>query len=131
MDNLKFHHIGVATNNLDKELKHFAKLGYAPVSDIFTDNIQKIRGLFIAADGQPCLELLENVDDSGPLTSVLSQGIKFYHFAYETNDIDATAADMVANGATIIVPITPATYFEKICFMMMRNKMIVELVQPK
>ena len=131
MNNLKFHHIGVATKNLEKELASFSMLGYIPMSDIFVDNIQKIRGLFIASSDQPCLELLENLDDSGPLTNILSQGIKFYHFAYETENIEKSLADLVQSGAVIITPITDATYFKKICFVMMRNKMIVELVQLK
>ena len=31
------------------ELKAFEKLGYKPVSDVFTDEIQKIKGLFITS----------------------------------------------------------------------------------
>lgn len=130
MDNLKFHHIGVATKCIEKELKQFEKLGYKPISDIFVDDVQKIKGLFISAPGQPCLELLENSTDDGPLNGLLNQGVKFYHFAYETNNMEQLVASMVDDGAFVIVPITKATYFEKICFLMLRNKMIVEIVQP-
>lgn len=130
MDNLKFHHIGVATKSIEKELKQFEKLGYKPVSDIFVDDIQKIKGLFISAPGQPCLELLENATDDGPLSAFLNQGIKFYHFAYETNNIEKLVETLAKDVAFVIVPITKATYFQKICFLMLRNKMIIEIVQP-
>lgn len=130
MDKLKFHHIGVATKSIEKELKHFELLGYKPISDIFVDDVQKIKGLFISAPGQPCLELLENSDEDGPLNGLLNQGVKFYHFAYETNDLENLVEGMVNQGAFVIVPITKATYFEKICFLMLRNKMIIEIVQP-
>ena len=84
MNNLKLHHIGVACRNIEKEFKYFEKLGYQFASEIFVDEEQKIKGVFIKADNQPCLELLENVSEDGPLTSFLQNGVKFYHFAYIT-----------------------------------------------
>lgn len=84
MDNLKLHHIGVATKNIEKEFVVFKKLGYKQSSEVFIDEIQGIRGMFIEARGQPCLELLENLSSDGPLTSFLQKRTKFYHFAYET-----------------------------------------------
>lgn len=131
MEDLVFHHIGVATKNLERELKAFEILGYKPVSDVFVDPIQKIKGIFVSSPYGPCLEILENAFPDGPLNSFLSQGIKLYHFAYKTLDIEKDVNRLVADGAMIIVPITKATYFEKICFMILRNKMIVELVQEK
>ena len=56
--NLRLHHIGVACKSIEKELKTFELLGYKPVSEIFSDEIQKIKGLFISAPNQPELELL-------------------------------------------------------------------------
>ncbi len=127
---LKFHHIGVATRNIEKELKAFKTLGYREISSIFEDPIQKIRGIFIGTKDQPCLELLEGLTEDNPLKSHLLKGNKFYHIAYETSDIEKDVFDFVNNKkAKIIVPITEATYFEKICFMIMPNMMIVELVQ--
>ena len=130
--NLKLHHIGVATNNIEKEFKIFEKFGYTKSSEVFCDEIQKIKGLFISAENQPTLELLENLNDEGPLTSILAKGIKFYHFAYSTNDIEKDL-EMLVNefGATVISSITEATYFEKICFVLLSNRMIVELVQER
>lgn len=129
---LNFHHIGVATKSIEKELSVFKTLGYRPVSDIFTDEIQNIRGLFIEAPGQPCLELLENLTPEGPLMSCLQKGIKFYHFAYETEDMDADVAFLSQEKkARIIVPVTVADYFERICFLMLPNMMMIELVEKK
>lgn len=128
--NLKFHHIGVATSDIEKELTYYKMLGYKESSDFFCDNIQSIKGIFIEAEGQPTLELLENLTDKGPLTSCLEKGIKFYHFAYETNDIEKDVASLVAsNKAIVIVPVTKATFFSKICFLMLKNMMMIELVQ--
>jgi len=129
---LKLHHLGVACRNIEKEFHVFEKLGYRPISDVFEDKIQKIRGLFIVAKDQPCLELLENLTSDGPLNSHLAKGNKFYHMAYQTENIESDVKDFTTNrGARIIIPITEATYFKKICFMVMPNMMIVELIQLK
>ncbi len=88
MENFKLHHIGVATNNIEKEFETFEKLGYTKVSEVFTEPVQKIKGLFISANGQPTLELLENLTQDGPLTNLLKKRTKFYHFAYITNNIE-------------------------------------------
>ncbi len=129
MNNLKLHHIGVATRNIKKEFEVFKVIGYRQTSDIFIDEIQKIKGIFIEAQNQPRLELLENLHNEGPLTSYLKKGNKFYHFAYETENIEKDFYEFVSLGAIPVVKITNATYFKKICFFMMKNMMLVELVE--
>jgi len=91
-----------------------------------------MKGLFIKAQDQPCLELIEGVGEDNPVKSHILKGNKFYHFAYETQNIEEDLKDFIENKkARIIVPITSATYFEKICFLIMPNMMLIELVQPK
>lgn len=131
-ETLKLHHIGVATRNIDKEYEVFSNLGYTKCSNIFEDSIQKMRGLFIKAENQPCLELIEGIGDDNPVKSHIIKGNKFYHFAYETNNLETCLKDFVENKkAKIIVPITKATFFEKICFILLPNMMLVELVKLK
>ena len=131
-DKLKLHHIGVATRNIEKELEVFSRLGYRKCSEIFEDEIQHMRGIFITAPNQPCLELIEGVGEENPVKSHILKGNKFYHIAYETKNIEQDLENFVhKQKAKIIVPITKATYFEKICFVLLPNMMIVELVQPK
>lgn len=133
MENLKLHHIGVVTKNIEKEFKVFEKLGYSKVSDIFTDPIQKIKGVFISAENQPTLELLENLAPDGPLNSFIKNRIKFYHFAYISNNIEQDIELFINkyNAFLISPPPETVTYFEKICFLMLPNQMIIELVQER
>ena len=98
MNGLKLHHIGVATKSIEKELETFSKLGYVPCSEVFCDKIQKIKGLFISAPHQPCMELLENLTPDGPLTSHLKAGRKFYHIAYETENIETSYEKFIQGG---------------------------------
>lgn len=131
-NSLILHHIGIATRNIQKEFEVFSKLGYEKCSDIFEDKIQHMKGLFIKAQNQPCLELIEGVGEQNPVKSHILKGNKFYHIAYETKNIEVDLKDFIENKkAKVIVPITKATYFEKICFMIMPNMMIIELVQLK
>lgn len=88
INNLKLHHIGVATRNIEKEFKTFEKLGYNKCSEVFEDPIQKMKGLFIECENQPRLELIEGIGEDNPVKLHILKGNKFYHFAYETNDIE-------------------------------------------
>ena len=127
---LKLHHIGVATRNIEKEFEIFSKLGYKKCSNVFEDKNQKMKGLFIKSQNQPCLELIEGVGEENPVKSHILKGNKFYHIAYETKNIEKDLKIFIENNkAKIIVPITGATYFEKICFVLLPNMMIVEFVQ--
>ncbi|MDR2153256.1 MAG: hypothetical protein LBO72_10605 [Helicobacteraceae bacterium] len=47
MIDLKFHHIGTATQNIEREFIAFEALGYKKLSEPFVDHKQNIRGMFI------------------------------------------------------------------------------------
>jgi len=133
---LPLHHIGVATRDLEREERIFSSLGYAPCSEIFVDQAQGIRGLFVAAPNQPTLELIENIDRSqgveGRVSTFLKRGIKLYHFAYATSSIEADTERLRREcKAKILVPVMEAAFFEKISFAVLPNQLIVELVQVK
>ena len=67
----------VATSGIEKELPNYTLLGYTKDGDFFEDFQQGIRGLFLCAEGQPRLELLENLPDCNTLDIPLSKGNKF------------------------------------------------------
>lgn len=130
MFDFPLHHIGVATHGIEKELRVFEGLGYRAASAPFVDEGQKIRGLFITTPGCPTLELLEHTGSSGPLDLWLKKGVKFYHFSYEVPDMEeALGMVLRLERAKVVVPVTTATYFHKICFVMLPNMLLVELVQ--
>ena len=130
LNRLKFNHIGVACKNIEKEYKYFQKLGYTKISECFEDKNQGIKGLFIAAEGQPTLELLENLDSNGPLTNILKKGTKFYHYAYETDCIEDDFKELTEKERCIVIsPIKEAVYYKKVAFCMIPNMLMIELVQ--
>lgn len=127
---LTLHHIGVATRGIERELPFFTVLGYRKVTDAFVEQGQKVRGMFIAAPGQPMLELLENLEAGGPLDAPLSRGVKFYHLAYRVENIETALERLLPEtGGKIIVPAARSDFFHRICFVMLRNMALVELVE--
>lgn len=128
-----FHHLGIATASMAEELQFYAMLGYTPSTPIFTDEAQGIRGQFIChqhthTTSAPMLELLENLHGSGPLDACLQKGVKIYHMAYASTDIEEDAKNLAAQGAKVIQPVRTAVFFAKVCFLMLRNRQLIELV---
>lgn len=129
---LKFDHIGVATKSIEKEIRNYSMLGYRKVSGIFIDETQGIRGVFLDQEGGPRLELLENLEGRSTLTKQLESGNKMYHKAYLTPDIDKAIAYFKANKAKMISPLALSTYYKtRICFMLLPNMEMIELIENK
>lgn len=127
---LEFHHIGVASKKIEKDMSGFSFLGYIKASDIFEDKLQGVRGVFLEAKGQPCLELLENLDGSDTVTPMIESGNKMYHFAYLTSSIEKAMGVFLKAKAKIVSPLKQSAYFGKrICFMVLPNMYIIELIE--
>lgn len=126
---LTFHHVGVACRDLDAEERVFAAIGYRRERPDFFDPIQGVHGRFIVGGG-PRLELLRNDSDPGVLTPWLKKGVRFYHLAYEIDDLGRGANDLMALGAKALMKPVPAVAFDgrPICFYMLPNLSLVELI---
>ena len=125
----KFHHYGLACKNIDEECREYKDY---KKSDYFEDETQGVKGLFMVSDHRlPTLELLENLGDSNTVTPYLNLKSKIYHAGYIVQDIECMR-DFFINklGAKIISDFKISTYFKKrICFLMLKNKKMVELIE--
>ncbi len=129
---MDFHHIGVATKDITTELVFWEMLGYVVEGEYFKDELQGIRGIFIVARNQPRLELLENLPTAHTLDRWLEKGVKFYHFAYLVEDIDAIISLYTKKfRGKVISPKKPSVAFglRNICFIMFSNGLIIELIE--
>lgn len=133
MLNLPIHHIGVACKSIEKEWKVFEKLGFKK-EDSFIDEKQGVFGEFIVPNNtlypQYRFELLQNIGESGVLDSYLKHNAKMYHIAYQSQDIQKDL-DIIKDSGIVVVPIMDASYFAKLCFVVMSNRMLIELVELK
>lgn len=127
---MNFHHIGVATNSIEAELSTYRLLGYKREGVPFIDENQGIKGQFIVCEGQPRLELLENLEGRDTLTKWIESGVKNYHFAYTVNDIEAAIKVLGKKRFRVISPMKASSYFGKrICFLVMPNRFLIELIE--
>ena len=127
----EFHHIGVATKDIEKEFKSYAMLGYSK-EDYFSGDInQGVKGLFIIANNQPRLELLQNLENSSTLNYWLKQGVKMYHFGYLVKDIEKVYEVFTTKlRAKVVSPMKESQYFGKrICFLVLNNMFMIELIE--
>ena len=126
----EFHHIGVAVKDIERELSVFSLLGYSRESAVFEDEQQGIKGIFLTAKGQPRLELLSDINGSGTVAPHIKNGNKMYHFAYTVSDIEKAVEVLTKSRAQMISPLKQSTYFGKrICFLMLPNMYMIELVE--
>ena len=130
LDQLRFHHTGIACADLKIEGAAFRLLGFVEEGSVFHDPLQKIRGQFMT-HGSARIELLEPSDPDSPVHGYLKRGIKMYHQAFETQDLRAAIAEATQSGAHLVVPPCPAVAFggREIAFVMLRTTMLVELIQ--
>jgi methylmalonyl-CoA/ethylmalonyl-CoA epimerase len=124
-----FHHIGYATASIEREIPHFARLGYRPEPSDFVDPVQGIRGWFLDGPG-PRIELLENHGDAVTLAPWLEKGVRMYHLAWETDDLDRVVEIHRRLKSRVMVEPVPSVYFagRRIAFVMQRNGFLAEYI---
>ncbi len=127
--NLEFHHVSWACDNIQVEEEKLKVLGYTREGTVFEDQVQGIRGSFLTGQS-PRIELLEQLPGSTVLRPWLQAGIKIYHFAYRTRDIQRSIDELSAAGAKLIVNPVSAVAFSnrKIAFLMLPNRFMIELI---
>lgn len=125
-----FHHIGVACRSLESEADAYAALGYSREADEFDDAAHGIRGVFLAGPG-PRIELVVDRPGSQVLEPWLrSAGSAVYHLAYEVDDLARAIEEQRRANAKLVVAPRAAVAFagRSVAFVMLRNRMLVELI---
>lgn len=132
LGNFTFHHIGYACADFEKETAAFRMLGFRQKDADFIDETQGIHGRFLAADGQPEIELLKNLDGSKTLDHWLDRGTSMYHLAYTTKKFDEALEHFRRMRCVISRQPEHSAYFGKrICFLMLPNMLMIELIEER
>lgn len=127
---MSFHHIGVATESIEKEYNVYRLFGYIREDSVFEDETQGIRGQFIISDKGPRLELLENLPQRNTLDRWIEGNIKNYHFAYKIKNFDEVFNSLKLKKVRAITRPEISTYFKKrICFFVLPNKFMIEFIE--
>jgi methylmalonyl-CoA/ethylmalonyl-CoA epimerase len=131
LSDLQFHHVGLACRNLDREQAVFEAMGYRMEGEPFEDPTQGIRGRFLIGAG-PRMELVSPLsDEANVLTNVLAHGVKMYHLAYTTSDMERSLAEAARARGKLMVSPVPAVAFggQRIAFVFLPNMLLMELIE--
>ncbi len=135
MIDLKPDHIGVIVKNIEKEKIIYESLGFVCDSEIFQDNNQQMRGVFLRPTNEVGyrVELIEDLSESQSLNKILNNRCgKIYHIAFKVDDLEKNINEILEQlNAKILSPIKSGEYYAKVCFIFLSNAQIVELVEYK
>lgn len=126
---MKFHHIGIACDNIPHHLEQIEKLqGIIYRSDIVFDPHQHAHVCLVETKDGAWIELIAG-EKVAPL---LHKGISYYHICYTTAALDDDCAALVKKGALLISPPQPAPLFssQRVAFLYCSYG-VIELLEEK
>jgi methylmalonyl-CoA/ethylmalonyl-CoA epimerase len=134
MDDLKIHHLGVATADMATAQAFYQDaLGFSLESGPFDDPIQKVRVCFLRRKTHDGLlvELISPLDTTSPVNGYLSKGLGAYHICYEVADLEQSQAEMRAQKCLPIAAPAPAVAFggRRIAWWFTPTRHLIELVE--
>lgn len=98
---MNLHHIGIATENIEKTEEMLKYFGYIREGAIAKDSLQGVYVLFLKHPTAPLIELIceEENGNHSPIQEILKKnGTSLYHLCFEAENIDDTIAKLRAQG---------------------------------
>lgn len=130
---LIFHHIGIATYNIENTAGIYLDAGYS-VTRIITDFTQNVNICFLVKESTPLIELVAPLSDGSPVSKILkTSGVTPYHTCYEVIDIYESISILKQKKFIPIIKPVPAIALENqlICFLYNKDFGLIELLQSK
>lgn len=98
----KINHIAIVVNDLDVSLQAYHELLGLPIGDRKVMAEQEVEIAFLPA-GASQIELITPItEDSGVAKYLAKRGEGIHHICLEVDDVEATLAEMKAQGAQLI-----------------------------
>ena len=127
----RFHHIGVATSNIDASAFFYEQGGYHRSETIF-DPIQNVNICWLTKEGMPTIELLAPIDDSSPVNAYLKKnGVIPYHTCYIVDNLEDTSMKLRLQHYVVVSKPAEAVAFcgSRVAFFYNRDVGLIELVE--
>ena len=131
VEGLKYHHLGIACNDIDATAKHYQDIGYVK-GDIVYDPLQNIKICFLDHSDMPRIELLSPVDENSPIVEILKKnGTTPYHICYSVGDIDKTIKELKKQRFLVVSSAKPACAIsnQRVAFLYNKETGLIELVE--
>lgn len=129
MNKMKEHHLGIIVKNLEEDIEMYEQLGYENISEIYYDEFQKNKIVFMLKKGTDLLfELIEPIDST---SSICSAHLGYHHICYEV-DSEEEIHDMFkckGNGIIFLKRIKAVALDNRlVSFAMLLNGSIIEFL---
>lgn len=131
MNDLRFHHIGIACHDIEATKPFYVTMGYVP-SETIEDPLQNIYICFLDKPNAPLLELLAPVDEKSPVNRTLAaSGVTPYHICYSVNNMDVAIKELKNMRFVRVSRPTPACAMNNklVCFLFKKEVGLIELVE--
>lgn len=131
----EIHHLGVAVESIEDSLPYYTNfLGMQQVSEIVADPIQKVKVVLLQpSDGSTRIELIEELESPSPISNILKQKNRMYHFCVEVEDIDQVIEETKSNRSIVLGEPVPAKLFNnrRIVFLFTPDRYLIELLEKE
>ena len=129
----RLNHVGVATPSIERSIETYRTLlGAVTIGEPFDLPAQGVKVCFIDTPNTQ-IELIEPYDDSSPIAGFLRKNPAGgqHHLCFEVPDIQVAAADLKANGATLLGEPRIGAHGTPIVFMHPRDMggVLIELME--
>ena len=131
MNGLRIHHYGLATDNLERSMATLGSLGYQ-FGEITLDPVQKVRVVFASRPQEAMIELICDVDESGPTHRMISKvGNGLYHICYEVDNLEEIMGELREKGFLLMHAPVLATACDgkRIAWMYNRYVGVIEILE--
>ena len=131
LDNFRFHHIGVATNDIDTTASVYEQCGYRRSASIF-DPVQNVNICWLTKEGVPTVELLAPVDEKSPVNKTLEKnGVTPYHTCWIVPNIEEAALQLRKQRYVMVSKPAEAVAFcgSRVAFFFNKAVGLIELVE--
>lgn len=99
---LKFHHLGLATDNPKLSLKILKNLGYKPIKTRTNKNYN-VKNIICASKSHPTVEIVAKMGGKSPIDSIVKKNKNLiYHICYSSNDLKKTIGMIKKKNFSII-----------------------------
>ena len=131
LEGLTFHHVGVATFDLEKTAFFYLQAGYEK-SATYEDFIQGVKICFLSRNDSPMIELVSPLQDGSPVSKIIQKsGVIPYHLCYEVADIEQQMSNFrLLKFIPITKPVSAIAFNDRlVCFLFHKNYGLFELLE--
>jgi catechol 2,3-dioxygenase-like lactoylglutathione lyase family enzyme len=131
LHDMRLHHVGVITGNLEGSINFYTSLGYA-ASAIYADPMQKARIVLMQRAHEPLVELIAPESPESPAARWIQRIVVGpYHTCYEVDDLEAMMAFLRSHRLFPVIKPVPAVAFNmrRIVFLWGESSGLLELLE--